>query len=185
MVLTRKNLDWWCERGILLLVLGMLVFAPLAFGAVNAWAFLVVQGLAAGVFVLWVVRLWVDRKPKLLWPPLAWVVVAFTLYAVARYFTADIEYVARLEMIQVVLFAFLFFTVVNNLHGQDEALIISFTLIALATLIAGYAVAFSRAGWMAAAAGIFLLLGILLGHGNHRLKAVLLLVVMLAGGGYF
>ncbi len=257
MVLTRKNLDWWCERGILLLVLGMLTFAPLAFGAVDAWAFLVVQGLAAGVFVLWVARLWLDRKPKLLWPPLAWAVVAFTLYAVARYFTADIEYVARLEMIQVVLFAFLFFTVVNNLHGQDEALIISFTLIALATLIAGYAVAqlahhsnqvwnmispypgrasgtfispnnlagflamllplalafllvgrvsvvtrillgyaavamvaglavtFSRAGWMAAAAGIFLLLGILLGHGNHRLKAVLLLVVMLAGGGYF
>ena len=66
MVLTRKNLDWWCVRGILLLVLAMSVFAVLAFGAVNAWAFLMVQGMAAVVFILWVVRLWLHRKPKLL-----------------------------------------------------------------------------------------------------------------------
>ena len=40
MVLTRKNLEWWCERGMLFLILGMLVFAPLAFGAVEPWAYL-------------------------------------------------------------------------------------------------------------------------------------------------
>lgn len=137
----RKNLDGWCERGILALVLGMLVFAPLAFGAVPAWAFLVVQALALGVFCLWALRLWVDPKPMLLWPPLAWVVLAFTIYAVVRYFTADIEYVARLEVIQVLLFAFLFFAIVNNLHGQEETTVISFTLIAVGTGSACYAVA--------------------------------------------
>jgi O-antigen ligase len=141
MVFTRKNLDWWCERGILSLVLGLLVFAPLAFGAVDAWAFLVVQGAALGVFVLWALRVWASPKPKLLWPPLAWAVLAFTLYAIGRYFTADIEYVARLELIQVLLFAFLFFAVLNNLHGQEETSAVSFTLIAVGTLIAGYAVA--------------------------------------------
>jgi len=114
MVLTRKNMDWWCERGILSLVLGMLVFAPLAFGAVDTWAWLVVQIAAAAVFVLWGARLWLNPRGKLLWPPLAWVVLAFMAYAVARYFTADIEYVARLEVIQVLLFGFLFFAVVNN-----------------------------------------------------------------------
>jgi hypothetical protein len=48
----------------------------------------------------------------------------------------------------------------------------------------GLAVTFSRGGWVAAAAGVVLLLGILLGHRNHRLKAVLLLVAILAGGGF-
>ena len=256
MVYTRKNLDWWCERGILSLVLGMLVFAPLAFGAVDNWAWVVVQFAAAAVFVLWVLRLWLNPRPKLLWPPLAWVVLTFMVYAVARYFTADIEYVARLETLQVLLFGFMFFAALNNLRGQEEISVVSGTLIATATFVACYAVAqlthntnqvwneispyigrasgtyispnnlagylalllplalayllvgkvhivtrilliyaaiamaaglavtFSRGGYIAAAAGVFLLLGILLGHGNHRLKAILLLVVMLTGGSY-
>ncbi|HEY5043735.1 MAG TPA: O-antigen ligase family protein [Verrucomicrobiae bacterium] len=259
MVLTRNNLEWWCERGILFLVLGMLVFAPLAFGAVDAWAFLVVQGTAAVVFVLWAARLWLgrSRKSKILWPPLAWVVLAFTVYAVVRYFTADIEYVARLEFIQVLMFALLFFVIVNVLRGQEETDMVSFTLIAVATFISCYAVAqllahsdqvwnmhsgniaraggtyispnhlagllgmvlplalayllvgrvkivtrlllgyavlamcaglavtFSRAGWVAAGSGVLLVLGILLGHRNHRLRAVILLAVLLAGGTVF
>ena len=141
MFFTRSNLDRWCERGILSLVLGMLVFAPLAFGAVDAWAFLVVQALAMGVLGLWMLRLWLNPKSNLLWPPLSWAVMAFMVYAVARYFTADIEYVARLEVIQVLLFGFLFLAVVNNLHGQEEISVISGTLIVVAIGISGYAVA--------------------------------------------
>ena len=235
----------------------MLVFAPLAFGAVDAWAFLIVQGLATGVFILWGVRLWLNRKPKILWPPLTWPVLAFTVYAVARYFTADIEYVARQEFIQVLLFAVLFLVVVNNLRKQEETEWVVYTLITLATLISCYAVGqllshssrvwnvyteasaraggtyispnhlagllgmllplalafllvgklkivprilmgyavlamaaaltvtFSRAGWVATAAGVLLVLGVLLGHKNHRLRALVLLVVMLASGGVF
>ena len=141
MVLTRKNLDWWCERGILSLVLGMLVFAPLAFGAVDTWAWLALQVIAGGVFILWGARLWLNPRGKLLWPPLAWAVLAFVAYAVARYFTADIEYVARRETLQVLLFGFLFFAVLNNLRGQTEISLVSGTLIATGTVIACYAVA--------------------------------------------
>jgi O-antigen ligase len=257
MVYTRRNLDWWCARGILVMVMGILVFAPLAFGAVDAWAFLVVQALAMGVFGLWAVRLWAHPKPRLLWPPLAWVVVAFMVYAVLRYFTSDIEYVARQEAIQVLLFGFLFFAIMNNLRGQEEISAVSTALVVTGTFSACYAVAqlthhsnqvwnqvspyigrasgtyispnnlscflamllpltlayllvgkvkivtrimlgyaaiamaaglamtFSRGGYIAAAAGVLLLLGILLGHGNHRLKAGILLLVLLAGGGVF
>ena len=64
MVFTRRNLDWWCERGILALVLATLIFAPLAFGAVYVWTFLVVEALTAGVAVLWLVRLWGGYKPN-------------------------------------------------------------------------------------------------------------------------
>ena len=136
----RDDLDNLCEHSILGLVLGILVFAPLAFGAVDAWAFLVVQALTLGVMLVWALRLWIAPKPKLLWPPLAWVVLAFALYAVGRYLTADIEYVARQEMIQVVMYAFLYFAIVNNLYRQEYAQVISFTLVFLAMGIAAYAV---------------------------------------------
>ncbi len=255
--MNREAFDKFCERGILGLVLAILVFGPLAMGAVEAPAFLVVQALALGVMLLWALRIWVSPKPQLLWPPICWVVLAFTIYAIARYFTADIEYVARQEMIQVLIFAFLFFAIVNNLYRQEVAQIIGFTLIFLAMVIsayalyqffkhsnrvwnftspypgrasgtyispnnlagflemllplatayvlagrmkpvmrillgyaalvmaAGLAVTFSRGGWAAAVVGLLAVVGILLGHHQHRIPALLLLVVFIAGGAYF
>jgi O-antigen ligase len=141
MFVDRKRLDVGCERTILGLVLAILVFAPLAMGAVDAWAFLVVQGLTISVMLVWALRLWLGPKPKLLWPPICWVVLAFAVYAVTRYLTADIEYVARLEMIQVLIYAFLFFAIVNNLYRQESVQIVSYTLIFLAMGISSYAVA--------------------------------------------
>ena len=139
--MNRETLDKLCERAILSLVLAILVFAPLAMGAVDAWAFLVVQGLTIAVALVWALRLWLSPKPQLLWPPISWVVLAFAVYAVARYLTADIEYVARIEMIQVLVFAFLFFAIVNNLYRQESVQLISFTLIFLAMGISSYAAA--------------------------------------------
>jgi O-antigen ligase len=138
--MNRLILNDWCERGILLLVFSILIFGPLAMGAVGGWEFLVIQGLAIGVLALWAAKIWTSRKPQLLWPPLGWVVLAFTLYAVARYFTADIEYVARLELIQVLLAAFLFFAIVNNLYRQETAQLFSFTMIFLAMAISSCAI---------------------------------------------
>jgi O-antigen ligase len=255
--MSRETLDKFFERGILALVLAILVFGPLAMGAVDAWAFLVVQGLTIGVMLLWVLRMWVSPKPKLLWPPICWVILAFTIYAVARYLTADIEYVARQEMIQVVVFAFLFFATVNNLYRQEFSQIISFTLIFLAMGISGYAVyqflthsnqvwnyispytgrasgtyispnnfagflemllplamayvlagrvkpvvrvllgysalaimaglvvTFSRGGWVSVAVAVTALLGILVFHRNHRLPAMLVLIVLIGGSVFF
>jgi O-antigen ligase len=138
--MNREALDNFCERGILALVLAILVFGPLAMGAVDAPEFLVVQGLTLGVLLLWVLRIWASPKPQLLWPPICWVVLAFTIYAIARYLTADIEYVARQEMIQVLMYAFLFFAIVNNLYRQEMAQIIGFTLIFLGMAISACAV---------------------------------------------
>jgi O-antigen ligase len=138
--MNRETLDRWCERSILGLVLGILVFGPLAMGAVDTPEFLVIQGLTMAVMLVWALRLWIGPKPQLLWPPLAWVVLAFAAYAIGRYLTADIEYVARLEMIQVLMYAFLFFAIVNNLYRQESVPIISFTLIFLAMGISCFAV---------------------------------------------
>ncbi len=255
--MNRLILNDWCERGILALMLGILVFGPLAMGAVGGWEFLVIQGLAIGVLALWAAKIWTSRKPQLLWPPLGWVVLAFAAYAVVRYFTADIEYVARLELFQVLLAAFLFFATVNNLYRQETAQLFSFTMIFLAMLISSYAVfqflthssrvwnlespyagrgtgtyispnnlagflemliplavayilvgrlkpltrillgyavlvmlggltvTFSRGGWIACVVALVALLGVLVFHRNHRLPAVLLLLVLVGGGGIF
>ena len=43
--MNRERLDRLCERGILVLVLGILVFGPLATGAVRTPDFLVIQTL--------------------------------------------------------------------------------------------------------------------------------------------
>ena len=82
--MNRDVADNWCERGILGLVLAILVFGPLATGAVRPPDFLVLQGLTLGVLLLWSVRLWLTPKPRLLWPPICWTVMAFTLYAIGR-----------------------------------------------------------------------------------------------------
>ncbi len=137
--MNRKLAEHWCERGILLLTLAILVFGPLATGAVRMLEFTVIQTLTVGVLVLWVARVWLDRRLELLWPPICWAVVAFAGYAVARYLTADIEYVARQELIRVLVYTVLFFAILNNLHGQESTRLITFTMIGLAMLIAAYA----------------------------------------------
>src|SRR5437667_12571462 len=53
-----QRLDNWCEKAILVLVLAVLVFGPLATGAVRPLEFLIVQGLTTGAVLLWVLRFW-------------------------------------------------------------------------------------------------------------------------------
>src|SRR5712675_910836 len=99
--MNREVLDRWCERGILALVLGALVLGPLALGAVRELEFAIIQVLTGGVMLLWGIRFWLAPRPRLLWPPICWAILAFAVYAVARYWKADIEYIARLELMHV------------------------------------------------------------------------------------
>ncbi|MCX6894636.1 MAG: O-antigen ligase family protein [Verrucomicrobia bacterium] len=76
---------------------------------------------------------------QLLWPPVCWAVLAFTVYAVASYLTADVEYVARLEFSRVLVYALIFFVVLHNLRRPETARLIAFTLVLLAMAISFYA----------------------------------------------
>jgi O-antigen ligase/Tfp pilus assembly protein PilF len=150
--MNRAALEKWMERGILGLVLAILLFTPLAFGGrpqLPAGFFLdfllvdtfqVAEWLIIAVILLWGARLWLNPRPKLLWPPICWAVIAFTLYAIARYATADIEYVARQELMRILVYAFLFFAIINNLHRQEHVQVITLALVFLAMSISFYAV---------------------------------------------
>ena len=127
-----ERLDRWCERILLALVLAILVLGPLAIGAVRPQEFLIIQGLSLVALVVWGARLWLNPRPKLLWPPVCWGVISFVIYAIARYQFADVEYPARQELIRVLIYAVLFFIILNNCFRQESIQIISMTLLALA-----------------------------------------------------
>ena len=137
---TFPQLDLWCERTILGLVLAILVYTPLATGAVRPQDFLIVQWLALATLAAWTVRFCINPAHRLLWPPVCWPVLLFMGYAVARYATADIEYVARHEMIKVLIYGFLFFAILNNLHRTESTQIIGATVIFIGMAIALYGI---------------------------------------------
>src|SRR5678815_2388244 len=135
----REQLDRWCEWGVLGLILAILVYSPLALGAVRVQDFLVVRWLTIGVLLVWLPRFFLNPKHRLLWPPVCWAVLAFMGYAVVRYLTADVEYVARQELIRILIYGSLFFAVINNLHKQETTQLATLVLIFLATFLALYA----------------------------------------------
>ncbi len=146
----RDKLADWCEHGILGLVLGILVVTALLFGGTGepvvfggltgGWHFLPAQGLTALVLGLWCLRLWLAPKAKFLWPPACWAVVAFVCYAGIRYASADVEYPARQEFLQVLVYGFLFVAILNQLHRQEATHTVALTLVFLAMVLAAYAI---------------------------------------------
>jgi O-antigen ligase len=141
--LNRDTLDRWSERGILGLILIILVFGPIAFGAVGTGPVIVIQALSLGVLLLWTTRIWLNKSYRLLWAPLCWPVLLFAVYALARYrmLLSDdgVEYFARQELILVLIYGFLFFAILNNLSRQESTQLISMTLLGLGTLLSLYA----------------------------------------------
>ena len=136
----RERLDQWCERAVLGLVLAILVYSPLAFGGVGLGQFVVIEWLTVALLAVWLCRFWINPKHRLLWPPVSWAVLLFMAYAVGRYLTADVEYVARQEMIRVLIYGFIFFAVLNNLHRLETTQIVGMTVLFLGMLIAFYAI---------------------------------------------
>ena len=136
---SRPAVDQWCEWGILGLVLGILVYGPLWLGAARPSGFVVIEILTTAVLALWLVRVWASRSHRFLWPPICWGVLALLVYVVIRSQGASVEYLARQEMIRVLVYGMLFFAILNNLHRQESTRWVSLALIAVATIISIYA----------------------------------------------
>jgi O-antigen ligase len=138
-----ETFDRWCERGILGLVLLILVSGPLALGAVTTPGLLFIQGLTIGVLLLWVVRIWLNKSYRMLWAPACYAALLFVLYAIARYSMVvaegGVEHLARQELIRILIYAALFFAIVNNLSRQECTQVITVTLLVLGAAISLYA----------------------------------------------
>jgi len=136
----RQRTDDMAERGIHFLVVLALAFGALALGGTHPEFFAVMAGLGAAATGLWVVRLWVNPAAGLAWPPLAWGVVAFTLYAAVRCQLVPVAHTGEGELLQVTLYALMFFVVVNNLNRHHSANWVAGALIAVGGFAAMYAV---------------------------------------------
>lgn len=136
----REQLDSWCERLILGLVMAVLVYAPLPLGSVRLEEFVGVIWLTVAMLSVWFVRFAINPKHRLYWPPLNWAVLAFMGYAVYRYFTSDIEYLARQELLRVLVYGALYFTIVHNLHRQETTQVVVLTMLAVGTVVAMYGI---------------------------------------------
>ena len=90
---------------------------------------LVIQGLTMGVLLLWMVRFCIRTSYRMLWPPICWAVLAFVGYAIIRYQQADLEYVAREELIRILIYAFLFLAILDNLNRQEAVQLVFFVLV--------------------------------------------------------
>lgn len=137
---TLERLDDWCEKGILALVLAMLVYGVLALGAVRNSELLVVTGLEVLALFLWMVRLCIRSQYRFLWAPVSWAVIAFSGYAVWEYLHADVEYLARAELLRVVMYLLFFFLVIDNLSRQESIQWLMLTLVFLGLATSIYAV---------------------------------------------
>ncbi len=135
----RETLDKWCERGILWVVIACLVYGPLAFGGVRAGDFAYLQGAVALAIVFWGLRLWLSPSYRLQWLPACWFVLGFMAWAGVRYLQADVEYVARLECLRILVYGWLFFLVLNNLHRQESTLTLLSAALVIGTAISLYA----------------------------------------------
>src|SRR5205809_7357764 len=129
--MNREALDQTCERAILGCVLAILILGPLAFGAVDPVPFLIIQGLAVLCLLFWFARFWLNPKLRLLWPAVCWAVVAFTLYPLVRYLTADIEYVTRQEFLRARVYTALFFVILTDLYWQEPTRLLTSTCLPL------------------------------------------------------
>jgi len=135
----REKIDEFLEKTILGLVLGILVAGPLALGANRTWSFLMVEALGLLAMLLWVARIWVAKSYKFFWPPICWVVLVFMGWVFYQYQRADIEYVARWEMLRVFFYGFLFLLIINNLYAQESKQTLGLTLVFLGMAISFYA----------------------------------------------
>ena len=113
---SRALVDAWLGRVIGALLIAILVTAPLLYGALGDEHFFWVQVLGVLAGGTWLLRLWLVPRPIFL-PPIVWPLVVFCVYGIIRYYTSDVEYLARKEVVRV-LFYMIFFVMALN-HFRD------------------------------------------------------------------
>lgn len=136
----REKLDLWCERGVFGLVVAILVYSPLVLGAARAFDFLVIEWLTVALLGVWGCRFIINPKHRLLWPWLCWPVLGFMLYAAGRCWMAGFDELARQELSRVLIYGFIFFAVLNNLHRLETVQLVGTIVLSVGTLLAMYAI---------------------------------------------
>src|SRR5208282_2077998 len=125
-----------CQTSIVVLSLLVLVFAPLAFGAVRLWALGPVFMAIEVAAVLWIVRILNAREIPVVFSTVGPPVVALAAYGVIRYGLSEMEPMASAPMMQSLAAALLFFLVLNNVRHRWHVTLLVWVLVSTGTVIA-------------------------------------------------
>jgi hypothetical protein len=125
-----------CQTAVVVLSLLVLVFAPLAFGAVRLWALGPVFIAIEVAVVLWIIRILNAREIPVVFSTVGPPVVALTAYGVIRYGLSEIELIASAPMMQWLAAALLFFLVLNNVRHRWHVTLVVWVLVGTGTVIA-------------------------------------------------
>src|SRR6266404_6891047 len=125
-----------CQTAVVALGASILVFAPLAFGAVRFWALgpiLIVIALAG---VLWIVRILSTREIPVILSALGPAIIALAAYGVIRYGLSEIEPIACGAMMQALGAGLLFFLILNNSRHRWHVTVFVWALVGTGALVA-------------------------------------------------
>ncbi len=133
----RDKVDQYLEKGIGILLVAAISLSAVLFGGVRNPEI----GLAVPVaLALWMLRIWVQPKPRLLLHPVIWPLLAFVGYAIWRAQNVTSPYAAERALVQVVLGILTFFLALQTLQRNESSRWLPHLMVAVGCLIAGYAV---------------------------------------------
>ncbi len=135
------TLDKVFDQIILWLFVGMFVLMPVSYGGTLVWSYSVTEVLTAVALLLWGGRLWLNHSHRFFSTPAVWGVLLILAYGFFEYIKSPIEYSARRDTLQLLLYVCLFFLFVNNLKHRKYARLFAFAVISVGTMISIYAVA--------------------------------------------
>jgi hypothetical protein len=125
-----------CQTAVVVVSLLILVFAPLAFGAVRLWALGPVFVAIEVAGVLWIVRILNAREIPAVFSTVGPPVVALTAYGVIRYGLSEIEPIASAPMMLWLAAGLLFFLVLNNVRHRWHVTLVVWVLVGTGTVTA-------------------------------------------------
>jgi hypothetical protein len=128
----------FCQNAIFFIILLVLIFSTMAFGAVRPWALAPIMIAVAFATCLWIVRLLAAHEAYVVFSPLAAPVLVLATYVVMRYTLAEVEPISRPDMMFAVTAALMFFLSTNNIRHRWQITTLVWTLVILGGGLALY-----------------------------------------------
>ena len=129
-----------CQWGTLACLLALLVWSPLAYGAVAAGQLQITTLLALCAVACWLVGCWLEPRRPVIWTPFCWVSLLLLALAAAGYLNADLEYVARHEVWRIGVYLLVFWLALQVGSRSETAQTLALVLIGVGFLVASYGI---------------------------------------------
>ena len=98
----------------------LIVFSPLAYGAVMPWAVAVFEITAALMAMLWIFRMLAEERFEFMHNPLTIFILLFLFYAGLQLFFSIYPHATRDELLKLISYALIFFVSINTIKTKQQ-----------------------------------------------------------------